>query len=390
MDRVILHSDINACYASVELLYDPKLRGKPLAVCGQQERRHGIVLAKDELAKRAGVKTGMTVWQAQRLCPGLQIVPPHFERYEASARQVRAIYSQYTDRCEPFGLDESWLDLTGCLLHADGPAAAREIKDRVRRETGLTVSIGVSWNKVLAKLGSDYKKPDAVTVINRENFRSLVWPLPAADLLMVGKRSAEELRRLGIATIGELARADPGLLHRCLGKMGPVLHDWANGRDDSPVRPVEEWGPAKSIGNSTTTPQDLRCDQEVQRCFQALAASVGRRLRAAGLRGGTVEISLRSENLIWRSHRARLLHPTDSTRELLDTAMALFHQCHSWPAPLHSLGLRVSELVSAQAPEQLDLFTDYGQLRQERQLDRAIDGIQAKYGSASLRRGLMS
>ena len=197
---MILHSDINACYASVELLYDPKLRGKPLAVCGQQERRHGIVLAKDELAKRAGVKTGMTVWQAQRLCPGLQIVPPHFERYEASARQVRAIYSQYTDRCEPFGLDESWLDLTGCLLHADGPAAAREIKDRVRRETGLTVSIGVSWNKVLAKLGSDYKKPDAVTVIDRENFRSLVWPLPAADLLMVGKRSAEELRRLGIAT----------------------------------------------------------------------------------------------------------------------------------------------------------------------------------------------
>ncbi|MBO5557068.1 MAG: DNA polymerase IV, partial [Oscillospiraceae bacterium] len=161
-----------------------------------------------------------------------------------------------------------------------------------------------------------------------------------------------------------------------------------NGRDDSPVRPVEEWEPAKSIGNSTTTPQDLRSDEEVQRCFQALAASVGRRLRAAGVKCGTVEIALRSETLVWSSHRMRLLRPTDSTRELLATAMELFHQSHRWPAPLHSLGLRVSELTSAQAPEQMDLFTDYGQLQQERQLDRAIDSIQGKYGSTSLRRGL--
>ena len=209
MDRVILHSDINSCYASVERLYKPELEGKPFAVCGSQEMRHGIVLAKDETAKHAGVKTGMAIWQARQLCPELEVVEPHFERYAKYSAMVREIYAEYTDLCEPFGIDESWLDITNCLACPDPVKTADEIRRRVREETGLTVSVGVSWNKVLAKLGSDYKKPDAVTVIDREHFKSMVWGLPASDMLMVGRSTRRELARMGIQTIGEIARTDP-------------------------------------------------------------------------------------------------------------------------------------------------------------------------------------
>ena len=205
MDRVILHSDINSCYASVERLYKPELEGKPFAVCGSQEMRHGIVLAKDETAKRAGVKTGMAIWQARQLCPELEVVEPHFERYTKYSAMVREIYAEYTDLCEPFGIDESWLDITNCLACPDPVKTADEIRRRVHAETGLTVSVGVSWNKVLAKLGSDYKKPDAVTVIDREHFKSMVWGLPASDMLMVGRSTRRELARMGIQTIGEIA-----------------------------------------------------------------------------------------------------------------------------------------------------------------------------------------
>ena len=236
MDRVILHSDINSCYASVERLYKPELEGKPFAVCGSQEMRHGIVLAKDETAKRAGVKTGMAIWQARQLCPELEVVEPHFERYTKYSAMVREIYAEYTDLCEPFGIDESWLDITNCLACPDPVKTADEIRRRVRAETGLTVSVGVSWNKVLAKLGSDYKKPDAVTVIDREHFKSMVWGLPASDMLMVGRSTRRELARMGIQTIGEIACTDPELLRARFGKGGIALWRYANGVDDSRVR----------------------------------------------------------------------------------------------------------------------------------------------------------
>lgn len=222
MDRVILHSDINSCYASVERLYKPELEGKPFAVCGSQEMRHGIVLAKDETAKRAGVKTGMAIWQARQLCPELEVVEPHFERYTKYSAMVREIYAEYTDLCEPFGIDESWLDITNCLACPDPVKTADEIRRRVRAETGLTVSVGVSWNKVLAKLGSDYKKPDAVTVIDREHFKSMVWGLPASDMLMVGRSTRRELARMGIQTIGEIARTDPELLRQSHSFSSPL------------------------------------------------------------------------------------------------------------------------------------------------------------------------
>ena len=387
MDRTILHSDINACYVSVELLYSPQLRGRPVAVCGDEEVRHGIVLAKDELAKRAGVKTGMPVWQARRLCPGIEILRPHYDRYKKYSRMVRDIYLEYTDLCEPFGLDESWLDLTGCYGHDDGERAALEIKDRIHRETGLTVSIGVSWNKVFAKLGSDYKKPDAVTVIDRARYRSIVWPLPVSDLLMVGKSTASALSHMGIRTIGELALADPELLFRQLGKLGPTLHAYANGLDRSPVRRDGDNPPPKSIGNSTTTARDLLCDHEVYRTFMALAESVGERLRKAGYCCRTVEIALRAEDLSWSSHRMRLDAPTCSTKELLDGAMQLFRQHHRWPAPLHSLGLRGLDLVPDGEPRQLSLFSDLGESQRQSSLDGALDSIRRKHGDKSVMRG---
>ncbi len=387
MDRVILHSDINACYVNIELLYNPELRGRPLAVCGDQESRRGIILAKDELAKRAGVRTGMAIWQARRLCPGLQLIQPHFERYRKLSRQVREIYLQYTDLCEPFGLDECWLDLSGCLGREDGERTAQEIRARVRRETGLTVSVGVSWNKVFAKLGSDYKKPDAVTVISRANYRSLVWPLPASDLLMVGQSTAAALAHMGIRSIGELAAADPELLRRRLGTGGPLLHAYANGLDRSPVRREEDFPPPKSVGSSTTTPRDLVSDHEVYRTFMALAENVGARLRAAGCCCRGLEIELRGADLRWSRHRTRLDQPEDSTARLLRCAMELFRQCHRWPDPLHSLGLRALDLVPAGSPCQLSLFSDVNDGARLRSLDTALDTIRGKYGRDSVHRG---
>ena len=387
MDRVILHSDINACYASVELLFRPELRGKPVAVGGDVEKRHGIILAKSEEAKRAGVKTGMALWQARELCPGLVVLPPRFDRYVHYSREVQRIYAEYTDRREPFGIDESWLDITGCLNAGDGERCAKEINRRVKRELGLTVSVGVSWNKVFAKLGSDYKKPDAVTVINRENYRDIVWPLPVEELLHVGRSTRVKLAALGIRTIGELARSDAKLLKLRLGKMGELLYCYANGLDDSPVLREGEYPPAKSVGNGTTTPRDMRSMEDALPVLVSLSECVGTRLRKLGLKAGVLTLELRSTELSWISHRRRLQRHTDCDRELLYTALDLLQEAHEWPAPLRSLALRAEELLPAATPEQMDVFTDYVSLDKQRRLDRAVDRLRERYGLDTVRRG---
>lgn len=389
MDRVILHSDINSCYASIEHVKHPELDGRPLAVGGSEEARHGIILAKDELAKKCGVKTGMAIWQARLLCPELTVLPPRMDLYLQFSRCVQEIYSEYTNLREPFGIDESWLDMTGCLGADDGEAAAKEINRRVKSELGVTVSVGVSWNKVFAKLGSDYKKPDAVTHISRQNFHSLVWPLPVEALLYVGRATSAKLRACGIATIGQLAVSDPEMLKVKLGKMGYVIHGFANGLDNSPVRREDLSAPIKSIGNSTTTPRDLENDGDVRITLMALAESVGMRLRECGLKGQCVSVSVRGTDLNWRSHQVKLSHATNITRELLLTAMELFRQMHIWPSPIRSLGLCVSMLMDAGVPEQTDLFgVDRWRINQER-IDAGMDKIRRKYGFASIKRGLV-
>ena len=386
MERTILHSDINACYVSIELLDRPELRGRPVAVGGDVEARHGIILAKSDEAKRCGVKTGMVLWQARQLCPELTVLRPHYEKYERFSRAARAIYADFTDRQEPFGLDESWLDITGCHAWKDGYLAAQEIRRRIRAELGLTVSVGVSWNKAFAKLGSDYRKPDAVTVFGRDNFRQRIWPLPVSALLFAGPASTRALAGMGVRTVGQLAQADPDCLRARLGKSGLTLYRYANGWDDSPVRRFDCPPPQKSMGCSTTPPRDLTCEDDVRAVLLALAEEVGGRLRAGQVKAGLIEVSARdADTLDWTSHQAVLERPTDVTRELYRTALALFRALHAWPRALRGIGLRAGRLRPAAEPEQTDLFTDYARLDGLRRIDAAVDAIREKYGRESIR-----
>ncbi|MDO4566047.1 MAG: DNA polymerase IV, partial [Oscillospiraceae bacterium] len=284
-ERIILHSDLNNFYASVELLERPRLRAFPVAVCGSAELRHGIVLAKNELAKRAGVRTGMAIWQARERCANLRVLEPHMPRYIEYSRRARDIYRDYTEFIEPFGIDECWLDITRAAPDFEsGARLAEEIRARIKTELGVTVSIGVSFNKVLAKLGSDYKKPDAVTVFTREDFRALVWPLAVEELLYVGRATSRKLRSMGINTIGQLAAADPAVLRLKLGKMGELISSYARDADSSGVMRDNESDPVKSVGNSTTTPRDIACDADAKKVIYALADSVGTRRREGGFR----------------------------------------------------------------------------------------------------------
>ena len=298
MNRIILHSDCNCFYASVELLHHPELRGKPVAVGGDPEARHGIVLTADYTAKRYGVKTGMALWQAKQVCPDITFLPPRMDLYLRFSRMAQEIYADYTDKREPYGIDESWLDVTdSATLKGDGFHIAQEISSRMKKELGITVSVGVSFNKIFAKLGSDYKKPDAITTMYEDEFQRKAWCLPVSDLLYVGNATNKKLYSMGIRTIGDLAKSDETLLVRKLGKMGSILWAFANGYDESPVKLENTSAPVKSVGNSTTTPRDMETDEDVRIVLYILAESVAARLRENGFRCRTVEISVRDKEL---------------------------------------------------------------------------------------------
>lgn len=298
MNRTILHSDCNCFYASVELLHHPELRGKPVVVGGDPEARHGIVLTADYTAKRYGVKTGMALWQAKQVCPDITFLPPRMDLYLRFSRMAQEIYADYTDKREPYGIDESWLDVTdSATLKGDGFHIAQEISSRMKKELGITVSVGVSFNKIFAKLGSDYKKPDAITTMYEDEFQRKAWCLPVSDLLYVGNATNKKLYSMGIRTIGDLAKSDETLLVRKLGKMGSILWAFANGYDESPVKLENTSAPVKSVGNSTTTPRDMETDEDVRIVLYILAESVAARLRENGFRCRTVEISVRDKEL---------------------------------------------------------------------------------------------
>ena len=397
MDRVILHSDCNCFYASVEMLHHPELAGRPLAVGGDPEARHGIVLTANYIAKRKGVKTGSALWEARKACPGIVFLPPRMDLYLRFSAMAREIYGGYSDRIEPFGCDEAWIDVTDSIgarrSEASGIEAGKEIADeisaRIRRELGITVSIGVSWNKIFAKLGSDYKKPDAITVISRENYRDIVWPLPAGDLLMVGRRTAPKLAKMGIRTIGDIAGAPVTVLQNALGKMGLVLHTFANGWDDSPVSAEDYRAPIKSIGNSTTTPRDLTSDLDVRIIFMALSESVAARLRKHGFKCGTVEISVRDNGLFHFSRQMKLKSPTDITGEIMRAAMILFRRNYGWEHPIRSLGVRGCDLVLGDIPVQLSLFQDEKERERQEKLDSMVDDVRRRFGYFSIQRAFM-
>ena len=390
--RVIFHCDLNCFFASVELLDKPALWDVPVAVCGDPKSRHGIILAKNEPAKKRGVQTAETVWQAKKKCPVLVLLPPHHELYEVYSRRVNEIYGRFTDLVEPFGIDESWLDVTGSLhlFGGDARALADRIRATVKAETGLTVSVGVSFNKVFAKLGSDLKKPDATTVIPPEGWRDIVWPLPVGDMLFAGRSTQRVLGQYGIETIGQLAACPEEMAEQLLGKMGGQLWRYANGLDNSPVRPGHQREPVKSVGNGTTFPADLVRWEQIRQGLAPLCDSVATRLRKQGLYAGGVSVTLKGVDFKTVSRQMRLDEPTHLMRDIWETAQELARQIWKAPTPIRAMtvtALYVTE--DGQAYRQLDLLGQASAKRSERQekLESAVDAIREKYGSGAIRFG---
>ena len=387
MDRTVLHSDLNNFYATVEKKLFPELEGKPVAVCGDKEARHGIVLAKSEEAKKFGVKTGDVIWEAERKCPGLIIRPARFPEYVRYSRAVRDIYARYTDKIEPFGIDECWLDVTRSKIFGDGKTIAERIRGEVRSELGLTVSVGVSFNKVFAKLASDLKKPDAVTVADRENFRQKIWPLPASALLFVGKATEKKLARIGILTIGQLAAADPAFLKEYLGKWGETLSAYARGEDDSPVRDMNESSDLKSIGNSLTYREDIYRYEDVKRLLYVLSESVAARLSDAGLgKADTVHLWVRDKELENYSFQ-RKVRPTALCGEIAEAAFDLFKKQYKARRAVRGLGVTVSGFDKGVRQMTLDDLS--GEYDKKERAERAVHAIREKYGYSKIQRGIM-
>jgi len=388
--RNIFHADINNCFASIEVQRRPELRGLPVAVGGDEAKRHGVVLAKSQEAKSYGVKTGEPIRDAKKKCPDLIILPPNYPLYLRASRAFKQILSDYSDQMESFGLDEMWGDVTHSWhLFADSPEAlVHAIRRRVRAELGLTISIGLADNKIFAKIGSDYKKPDACTVITRENYKDIVWPLPAESMLGVGRSTREKLNRCGLYTIGDIARADPKLLQGRLHKWGLYLHIFANGRDASPVRQAGHERAVKSVGNSVTTPRDLTSEDDCGLVFVHYAEVVAERLRELGLQCRTVQISLRDNGLSRFERQLTLPRPTNLSSEIFDAAMQLLRANYAWRRPLRSVGIRATSLIPEKDPVQLSLFWGQDEVIRERRerLERTLDDIRRRYGRFSIRR----
>ena len=390
-DRDVLHSDINCCYAQIECQARPELRGKPVVVGGDEEARHGIVLAKNLIAKRAGVKTAMALWEARKACPGLVVVPPDYRLYMDVSRRAREIYYDYTDRVEPFGPDEAWLDVTGTrrCLGLSPAEIAREVSERMVAELGISVSVGVSWNKIFAKFGSDYKKPDAVTVITRENYREVVWQAPVRDLLYVGPASERKLHSSGIDTIGQLACASDELLRNRLGKMGFVLRGFARGQDATEVKPYDRdaadvMREIKSYGNGLTAPRDICDPQSAKAYVWMLAESVAQRMREGRARARTVSVGARAaDDLCTRSRQCKLPVATDVTLEVARAAWGLLRELEPLDAshPLRGIHVRASDLEPADADLQASLFDPLPRRTEMRELDASVDDLRRRYGN---------
>ena len=390
MSRVILHCDANSFYASVEMVYDPSLQGKPVAVGGSVEARHGIILTKNQQAKAFGIKTGEAIWQARQKCPQLVCVPPDYPLYVRFSRKMRRMYEQYSDRVESFGLDEAWIDLTNPgVTIADGERIAQELRRRIRAELGITVSVGVSFNKIFAKLGSDMKKPDAVTVIPPDTFRERVWGLPAGELLYVGPSTRRKLARMNVRTIGDLARLDTEVIRYCLGKNGLLLKAYANGLDESPVMPVDFRAAIKSVGNSTTPPHDIETIEDARCIYYLLAEAVAARLRQEGFRARCVTISARTTELVTSSHQRMLPKPTNLSGEIARMAMQLFGERFRDGLPYRSVGVSCSHLTLDDAPIQLDFMGDEEKRMAMEDMERSIDDLRRRFGHQVVQRGVV-
>jgi len=387
MERTILHCDLNNFFASVECLYNPKLKEVPMAVCGSSKNRHGIVLAKNEYAKKYGVITAEAVWQAQKKCPSLVIVSPHFDRYNKYSMLACQIYERFTDMVEPFGIDESWLDVTGSMhLFGSGKEIADNIREIVKNELGLTISVGVSFNKIFAKLGSDYKKPDATTVISHENYREIVFPMKVSDLLYVGKSSIAVLDKLCIKTIGQLAQFDKKVLSDKLGKMGEMIHDYANGIDNSPVEFAHSERQVKSVGNGMTFKRNLVGLDDISAGVLALSDCVASRLRKYGLKCQGVQVAIKDPKFKTISRQKKLQFATHLSREISDIALEIIKSSWDLKASIRMITITGINLVNENYSEQLCLFDDANNQKRNKQekIEQAVDNIRNRYGKRAI------
>lgn len=385
MERVILHCDMNNFYASVECVKNESLRDKPVAVAGDVSSRHGIILAKNNIAKSFGVQTAEPIWQAQLKCRDLIIVPPDFDEYLKYSNLARKIYADYTDLIEPYGMDECWLDVTGSIrLLGNGEKIANEIRERVKSELGLTISVGVSFNKIFAKLGSDMKKPDAVTVINKEDFRNKIWHLPASDLLGVGRSAKKTLDSLGIHTIGQLAGTPTDALKYRLGKCGEMIIRYAKGEDTSPVTPMDYEPPVKSVGHGITTKEDLLNNEEVWNVILALSQDIAHRLRACEKCAKGISIDIRNNQLRHKQWQKQLQFPTKSSLVIAKEAHALFKSSYLWEFPIRSVTVRAINLVHENTPRQIDIFTDWSKIERGERLEDTVEDIRTRYGKSAV------
>ncbi len=391
MDRVILHCDLNNFYASVELLHRPEHRGKPLIVCGDPEKRHGIVLAKSNEAKAMGVTTGEAIWQAKQKCGSdLICVPPRHGLYGEISKKVFGIYVEYTDKVESFGLDECWLDVTASQkLFGNGKEIADTIRERIKKELGLTISVGVSFNKIFAKLGSDLKKPDATTVISRENFKELIYPLPASDLLMVGKKTGAKLKLMNIRTIGDLANADPSLLQSALGVTGANLVKYARGEDRDEVGLSDAHTPPLSIGHGSTLPIDAPSIEVLTPVVYALSDMVGTRLRRHKMRAGGIHVSIKDDEFHSYSRQITLSSSTDSSTVIAHHATDIIKDFYDFRThrPVRTVTISAIRLSGEDEGYQMSIFGESEEKASS--LDKAVDKIREKYGYKSVSRGIV-
>ena len=386
-ERVILHCDLNNFFASVSLLFNPTLRSVPVAVCGDKEQRHGIVLAKNEAAKRCGVKTAEAIFEARAKCPELVILPPMMDKYKEYSEKAHRIYEEYTDMIEPFGIDECWLDVTGSrLLFGSGEEIADKIRREIKQKLGITVSVGVSFNKIFAKLGSDMKKPDGITVISRENFREKIWRLPISDLLFVGRKTTDKLRSCGICTIGDAAVCSDEMLERLLGKNGLELKRYALGEDNSPVSRQHEKTTPKSIGRSVTRQQDFKTPDEIWGMFLSLAREISDSLREQGLYAGGVQVHIRNAALSVKEFSRSYPDSVNGAKIIAERGMELLNEHFGFTEPLRSVGLRAINLRGYQTAIQEDIFGDSEKRETEEKIESSIYELRKKFGSTSITR----
>lgn len=385
-DRVILHCDMNGFFASVELLDYPQLRDKPMAVSGSPDNRHGIILAKNEIAKSYGIVTAETIWQAKKKCPDLVTVPPHHEKYRHYSKLINEIYLDYTDQVEPFSVDESWLDVTASQkLFGSGKQIADEIRTRVRETYGLTLSAGVSFNKIFAKMGSEYKKPDATTVISRDNFKDLLWPLDIGELFFVGEATAGKLRKCGISTIGELARSDRNMVAGLLGRHGGDIHDYANGLDATPVLRFDQRAKAKSVGHNVTFSRDLQGEEDIKKAVMSISAEVARRLRKNHMKAFGVKVDIKNKSLKVISRQTQLDNPTNLTDVISENAMEIIRSSWNLKEPIRMLSVTGINLCDEDQAEQLSLFASENlRTQQGEKVERTMDDIRKKFGSDAI------